>query len=375
MPISKSIGNIVEDKLFIYQIVIFALFLSLIGCAASKDKITDYTPAVVTEEYLRNLAENRKFLIGTATRNDFWNIEKIYAETLEREFNILTPENQMKWQFIHPMRYAYDWNQADQQVDFADAHNMKVHGHTLVWHAQNPRWLLNENFNKVEMIEILRDHIYSVVGRYKGRIVLWDVVNEGIEGDSLRSTIWLNTIGPEYIDLAFQFAHEADPNAILIYNDFGISTVNSKSSSVYRLVKDMLGRKVPIHGVGFQMHIKVDEIDYQSFANNMQRFADLGLHIYVTELDVRIEDDSDYSLKGQALVYHNILKQCLSQSACKALQMWGFTDKYSWIPVSFRGYGWALPFDAYYNPKPAYYALKKALQRNMSRIPLPLLDK
>jgi endo-1,4-beta-xylanase len=374
MPISKLIGNIVEDKLIIYQIVIFALFLSLIGCAANKDKITVYTPAVVTGEYLRNLAENRGFLIGTATWNDFWNIEKIYAETLEREFNILTPENQMKWQFIHPRRYFYDWNQSDQHVEFADAHNMKVHGHTLVWHAQNPSWLLNGSFNKVEMIEILRDHIYSVVGRYKGRIVLWDVVNEGIEGGSLRSTIWLNTIGPEYTDLAFQFAHEADPNATLIYNDFGISTVNSKSSSVYRLVKDMLGRKVPIHGVGFQMHIKVDEIDYQSFANNMQRFADLGLHIYVTELDVRIEDNSDYSLKRQALVYHNILKQCLSQSACKALQMWGSTDKYSWIPVFFRGYGWALPFDAYYNPKPAYYALKKALQRNMSRIPLRLLD-
>jgi len=309
---------------------------------------------------LRHLAERRGILIGTATKANFWELENIYAETIKKEFNFLTPETQMKWKFIHPQRDRFDWFHADRHVLFAEANQMKVHGHTLVWHHQNPKWL-NDYADGTAVIEILREHIKTIVGRYKGRVALWDVINEALDGRAMRRNIWFKTIGPEYIDMAFRFAHEADPGATLIYNDYDIAVINSKSDRLYYLLKDMLARGIPIHGVGFQLHITGNGIDYQSFAENMRRFAKMGLQLFVTELDVRLTGRSDENYGRQAKVYENILKACLEQPSCKAVQLWGFTDRHSWIPSYFSGYGWALPFDENYDPKPAYYAIQQTL--------------
>jgi endo-1,4-beta-xylanase len=215
------------------------------------------------------------------------------------------------------------------------------------------------------MIEILRDHIYTVAGRYSGYAVAWDVVNEAFNDDgTLRNTLWLNRIGPDFIDLAFQFASEADPYSHLIYNDYGNEGINAKSNAIYNMVSDMLGRGIPIHGVGFQLHVTLSGINLGSFAANLQRFADLGLEAYVTELDVRIQlPVTDEKLATQANVYQGILSACLAQPACKALQMWGFTDAHSWIPGFFQGFGAALIFDETYQPKPAYDALAARLSQ------------
>lgn len=326
--------------------------------------------------HLKDLAAYHQIWIGSEVSSGRL-VERPYQDTLKREFNLLTPGNDMKWGPIHPQRNQYNFSPADAIVDFAESNGMDVHGHTLVWHNQNPDWLTDGNFTSIEMIDILRDHIHTVVSRYAGRIAVWDVVNEVVTSSGLRETLWMNRIGPEYIDMAFQFASEADPNAILIINDYSIEPVNSKSTILYNLVRDLQGRGVPIHGVGFQMHlVQKWALDYQSFANNMRRFAELGLQIYITEMDVRIQEPvTDADLTRQATIYGNVLARCLEESACMGFQTWGFTDKYSWIPGHFEGYNDALIFDRSYLPKPAYYSLREELFLNIPPDPtLPYVE-
>lgn len=312
---------------------------------------------------LRDLASRCAIWIGPAVAYGPLVGEPPYADTLGREFSILTPENDMKWAPIHPQQFVYSFDRADALVSFAGQNGMTVHGHTFVWHNQVPAWLASGSFTRDEMIDILRDHIYTVAGRYSGSIAAWDVVNEAVNDDgSLRNTLWLNRVGPEYLDLAFQFAGDADPNAHLVYNDYGAEVINAKSNGIYDLLSGLLSRGVPIHGVGFQLHITTGGINLPSFVQNMQRFADLGLEIYITELDVRMQlPVTPERLAAQANVYAGILDACLAQPACRAFQMWGFTDAHSWVPSFFPGFGAALIFDEMYQPKPAYDALAQGL--------------
>jgi endo-1,4-beta-xylanase len=308
---------------------------------------------------LRSLADKHDILIGAAVSASLL-IERDYTQTLSREFNILTTENALKFQPVHPIRNQYSFTDADAIVSFAEANNMKVRGHTLVWHNQLPGWINQGTFTREEWINILHDHITTVVSRYKGRIYAWDVVNEAVADDgSLRNTVWLQGIGPEYIDLAFQWAHEADPQALLFYNDYGASGLGGKSDAVYNLVRDLLERGVPIDGVGLQMHTSLEYPPvFSDIAANFKRLNDLGLEVQVTELDVRIREPATTAdLTQQANIYRDMLDVCLSADNCTAFVMWGFTDRYSWIPGASPGYGSALIFDRSYNPKPAYYAL------------------
>ncbi len=316
---------------------------------------------------LRALAERRALNVGAAVSPDLIGSELEYRRTLGSEFNMLTAENVMKWQPIHPARDRYSFCPADQLVAYARANGLKIRGHALVWHNQNPSWLTSGNFDRDELLEILRDHIFSVAGRFRGEITEWDVVNEAFEGDgSLRDTIWLRGIGPEYIDLAFQWAHAADPSAKLFYNDYSIEVRNRKSDAVLQLLQGMLQRGIPVHGVGFQAHLGAEaglRVGKQALLENMRRFGDLGLETNITEFDVRLRTPATpQDLSAQAEVYQDLIQACLEAGSCTSFVMWGFTDKYSWIPGFFTGYGAALPFDEDYQPKPAYEALIGALQ-------------
>ncbi len=321
-----------------------------------------------TGERLRDLAG--PFLIGFASANDFWNFTDaaIYQDTARREFNCLTPENQLKWEVLHPQPAVYNFAPADRHVQFAQANNMLAHGHPLVWHNQLPGWLTGSSWTGAALLNVLYDHIDTVLEHYQGKVFVWDVVNEAFEDDGVyRTTLWQTTLGQQYLELAFRRARAAAPNARLIYNDYLIEELGVKSDAVYRLATDFKQRGVPLDGIGLQMHLSNTGLNFQSFADNMQRFADLGLEIYITEMDVRFPTPlSPTNLNYQALIYGSVLKHCLTQPACKALQTWGFTDKYSWVPGFFTGFGEALIFDADYRAKPAYYALQselKAMQR------------
>ena len=296
-----------------------------------------------------------------------------YARVLGKRFDIVTSENAMKWGPVHPDPDRYDFGGADAIVDFAERHGQQVHGHNLVWHNYNPEWLTAGRYDEPALRRILRRHILTVAGRYRGRIALWDVVNEAVDyTGSLRHTIWLDGIGPEYLDLAFRWAHKADPDALLYYNDFGAEGLGPKSDAVYELVAGMIERGVPIDGVGLQMHTTtisspdasglVDPMPFRpdpgDVAANIDRLGGLGLQVAITELTVRVPVPATAdSLAAQADVYADVMQACLDAPACSSFTTWGFTDRYSWIPGRFPGFGAALPFDASFRPKPAYDAL------------------
>jgi endo-1,4-beta-xylanase len=335
-----------------------ALGLSLLVPAVAYGQVSP--PA---GQRLRTLAG--KFLVGYASRDNFWTLPDAatYEATASSEFNILTPENQLKFAETEPQQNVFSFAAGDMHVQFAQAHGMQIHGHNLVWHSQLPSWVTGTTFTAAQLTAVMNSHIDNLVGHYKGKIAIWDVVNEALNDDgTLRASIWETTIGSQYIAMAFQRAHAADPNAILVYNDFNIETVNAKSDALFNLVSAFKQQGIPINAIGLQMHLTSGGIDISSLTSNMQRFAQLGLEIYITEMDVRYATPiSTANLQAQATIYSNVLHACLQQPACKGLQTWGFTDKYSWIPGTFPGLGDALEFDANYAAKPAYFALQSGL--------------
>ncbi len=314
---------------------------------------------------LRYLASQRGLLIGAAVDVKALQSNPDYAKTLAREFNVLVPENVMKFANIHPQPHTYDFTAADQLVSFAAANGMLVRGHTLVWYQDIPSWVTSGNYSKAQLEQILHDHITAVVGRYKGRIFAWDVVNEAIgDNGQLRDNIWLRAIGPQYIDLAFQWAHQADPAALLFYNDYNGEGMNAKSDAIYNLVKGLRQRGVPIGGVGLQMHLSVNNHpSVDDLKANIERLAALGLVVHITEMDVRLPQPVNaISLGVQAQIYKDVLSACLAEShACQAFVMWGFSDKYSSVPRIYPGFGDALIFGPSFNLKPAYNMLKETL--------------
>ncbi len=324
---------------------------------------------------LREAASKAHLEIGSAAAPAFLS-EPDYADILGKEFSVLEPENAMKFGPIHPRPgnepSSYDFADADKLVAFAEAHKMKVRGHTLVWQNQIAPWVRGSGTTPSQLSADLHNHIATVVGRYRGKVFAWDVVNEAFKDDgTLRSTPWYDRPGigfagegTRFIEQAFRWAHEADRRAKLYYNDFGAETIGAKSDGIYAMAKDFKAHGVPIDGIGFQMHCDLrypNDHALASLEKNMKRFADLGLDLAVTELDIRLADSGPESLAKQADLYRKIVEICRRQPRCKLLQIWGFTDKHSWIPSVYRGQGWALLFDENYKGKPAYDAVLGAL--------------
>jgi len=317
---------------------------------------------------LRSLAQQRGIGIGTAALMEPFQNDSTYREVLAREFNRLTPENAMKFGQLHPERDRYNFTKADALVTFAKAHQMQVHGHTLVWHQSMPDWLTQVEWTREELMDILHQHIYTVVAHYQGQLAAWDVVNEAVAGNgSLRDSIWLSRIGPEYIELAFRWAHEADPQARLFYNDHDGEGLGKKSDAIYELIKDLRQRNVPIHGVGFQMHKSIkNPPSIEQVAANIKRLGKLGLEVQITEMDVQIHDGkgtTQQRLASQADVYREMLRVCLDAPTCKSLTTWGLADHLSWIPHFYKRPDSPLLFDESYRPKPAYNALVDVLKK------------
>lgn len=315
---------------------------------------------------LRVAAEQRNFFIGAAVAMTPFANEAVYHQILQREFNVIVAENAFKWDAVRPSRSTFNFADTDALVNFAEANRMKIRGHTLVWHNQLPAWLTGGNFTRDEVIEILRQHILTFVGRYRGRIWAWDVVNEAIDdvnGGFRTTSFWHQKIGPDYIRLAFEFAREADPDAKLYYNDYSIEGMNTKSNAVFNLLSGLKSQGVPVDGLGWQMHQLNNFRIQEQHRINSRRIADLGLELSMTELDVRMQLPSTADkLQQQAQAYRDSIEFCMSEPHCKALVMWGFTDRHSWIPSTFSGQGDALIYDANYQPKPARAALLEVLE-------------
>ncbi len=308
---------------------------------------------------LRQLAEKRSLLIGAAVQSGLIANEQPYRETLIREFNEITAENEMKMCAIWPERDRWDFSGADALVKFAAENGMKIRGHTLVWVGCEPSWLTPGAFSKDEAKAILKEYITTVVSRYKGKVFAWDVLNETVQ----RPSVWDSLIGAEYRALAFQWAHEADPGALLFYNDFNFEKPGDKFNAVYAFVKELKDQRVPIHGVGMQMHFGV--VPYmKDVAKTMKMFNDLGLEVQVTEFDLPIDHYSKDPYAYQAQGYREMLQVCLQAQKCTAFIMWGFTDAHTWLNKQLNDpEANPLIFDRNYQPKPAYEALWEELNK------------
>lgn len=319
------------------------------------------------ENSLRSLAEQAGLFIGTAVEPWQFGNEDV-AGLLPREFNMITPENAMKWERIHPQPDQYDFEDGDQLVAYAKKNGMKVRGHTLVWDYRLPGWLTEGAYSRDELIYQLCRHIKTVVSHYRGHIYAWDVVNEAFHNEGyLRDTFWQQKIGPEYIPWAFIWASQVDPEVILTYNDHGAEGLSPKSDGIYKLLSELVAKNVPIDAVGLQMHVVLDGPPTpQGLVANMQRLAELGLQVHITEMDVRIQYSSDplnVKFQKQAKTYRQVFRTCLEQPNCNVFVTWGVSDRYSWIPGFTNNPDYPLLFDLYGHPKSAYYAIRQELEQ------------
>ncbi len=329
---------------------------------------------------LRQAADQAHVLVGSAVRPSLFS-EAAYSETLSREFNMVEPEDAMKWATVRRNADTFDFREGDEVVRFAQSHDMKVRGHCLVWDHDNPEWLTHNHYTPHQLSQVLEEHITSEMHHYAGQVFAWDVVNEALdENGQLRDSIWYNhpgiglaDKGTAYIERAFRWAHDADPHALLFYNDNGGEDLSRKSDAIYAMVKDFKQRRVPIDGVGLQMHVPNLELDTAAVAANIARLTALGVQVHITELDVSLPVNADgvaskQDLLRQAEIYRGIVHACLHSRGCTAIQTWGFTDKYSWIGSHSHGTrGAALPFDRAYKPNPAYDAIFEEISKGRNR--------
>jgi len=337
---------------------------------------------------LKAHARKRGLLAGSAVGLGPLRNEEAYGATLAEQYNLVVGEICMKFGPLHPKPDTYFFDDADALVAFAEQHGMKVRGHNFVWHEALPAWFAG-TVTKENARKIMTEHILTVGGRYKGKIQSWDVVNEAINvadgrPDGLRKSPWFEMIGPDYLELAYRTARQADPKAKLTYNEYGIEYDNEsadrKRAATLALLKRLKAAGAPVDALGIQSHIQA--VSSSTFGKGLRELIDaadgMGLEVYVTELDVNddgIEDD-DPAARDRIVagVYRDYLTAVLEHKAVKSVLTWGLTDKHTWLngTKSHRQkrpnrQERPLPFDADYKPTPAFFAMRDAFDKAPSR--------
>lgn len=341
------------------------------------------------EKGLKDFFKN-DFLVGTAVSDRIFAQNDLNMKALiAREFNVLTPENGLKWEPVHPSEDKWDFGAGDRLVDFAQQNNMKVQGHVLVWHSQVPRDLFLDNSGKQISKEVLakrmEKHIQTLVDRYKGKIDSWDVVNESITPeDGFRKSKWLEIMGPEFMERAFHLAHEADPNCQLLYNDYGMDNAKRRDF-VVDLVNRYQRKGVPIHGIGMQGHFNLEDPGISAIEASIEAFAATGLRVHFTEVDVDVlpydwarsaEVSTNAAYRESLNPYKDGLPKEINDKLTKRYEdlfklflkhsdkidrvtFWGPSDDHSWknnFPMRGRT-NYPLLFDREHKRKEAYYAI------------------
>jgi endo-1,4-beta-xylanase len=367
--------------------------LLVAACAPRRAAAPAAAPAPVT---LRD-AYHGAFLVGAALNEaQFSGRDTAGAALVAAQFNTISPENVLKWESVHPRPGSYQLAAADRYVAFGERHGMFIVGHTLVWHNQTPRWVFEDSaghpVGRDTLIARMRDHIATVVGRYRGRIGGWDVVNEALNEDgTMRASPWQRIIGDDYVALAFRFAREADPAAELYYNDYSLSNA-AKRQGVVALIRRLQAEGVKVSGVGMQNHNGLDYPPLEALDSSITAFAALGVRVMVTELDVDVlpravrAPGAEVSLSAAARPELDPWTAGLPDSVQQALArryaalfgvylrhrgplarvtFWGVTDRDSWKnnwPVRGRT-NYPLLFDREGRPKPAFDAVVQAAGR------------
>jgi endo-1,4-beta-xylanase len=348
---------------------------------------------VSVEPTLRQLAEQGG--ISLAVMPIWWMMQdQRYYDLVVDNFNVLHLE-EFGEQFWRG-RGDYDFESVDRIVDWAVRHDFLVYGFHLVWGATEgpflPDWLLQSNFSRDEYIDILHEHVTTVVSHFRGRVTGWSIANEATSRSAFPSSdFWMQKIGPEYIELSFQWAREADPDAILIFNDYNNESPRDANTRwvvnrMYETVRELKAKGVPIDAVGMQMHLLLKYSspippERDDVIETMRRFGELGVRVYVTEFDVdvsRVPGSQQERWEYQANLYRNMLEACLVSGVCDTFMIFGVSDSTSWITCQEAQYGCVnvpnadpLMFDQNLNPKPAYYAVREVLLQHVQHVEIP----
>lgn len=349
----------------------YALTIVCCCCMLAKTVVAQVAPTKGLKDYYAGY-----FSVGVAVGpKDLIGDE---AQLIRQEFNSLTAENAMKMESLQPKEGWFNWQIADSIVNFAQRNGMKVRGHNLCWHQQTPEWIfkdsLGKEVTKPVLLQRLKNHITTVVNRYKGKVYAWDVVNEVIDDDStklLRNSKWYQICGEDFIIKAFQYAHEADPTAKLFYNDYNTERPE-KRERVYSFLKRLIDQGVPIHGVGLQAHWSIYEPTENELRIAIDRYAALGLEIQFTELDISIYPWEKNNRKKRPDEFDGLTPSLADQQANKYamvfkvfrdyrnvitnITFWNLSDRYTWLddyPVSGRK-NYPLLFDTTLQRKRAY---------------------
>jgi endo-1,4-beta-xylanase len=334
----------------------------------------------------------RRVKLGSAVRLDVLRRDPAYRDLFLSRYDALTPENEMKMALLQPQRGVYDFRAADALVAFAREHHKAIHGHALVWGLQLPLWLVDHGasddlglhlpplsagphldpllgglltnltgWKRDELLGIMCDHIATVMRHFGDAVPEWDVVNEPLDADGdLQDNVWRRFIGPDYVELALRAAHAANPRAKLFINEYAVEQPSAKRDGLVRLVSDLKARGVPLDGVGLQYHTHVQGfVDEATLQDTMRRLGALGVEVQITEMDVGtsiLDGTNAQRLQRQAVAYGDAARACNAVTACTRFTTWGFTDRFSWLGPAEM----ALPFDAQYEPKPAFEAIRSA---------------
>jgi len=340
---------------------VLILLTFFLGC--QKEKISKCDDSI-------GLFTFSSYPIGTAIDINELEFNPIYKSIAIKQFNSITPENIFKAEYIHPEPLFFNWSQADSLTSFCEQNNKRLYGHTLIWHKQLPQWILNFEGSSSDWEQLMKTHIQTIVTHFKNKVTAWEVVNEAFNEDgTLRNNIWKQKIGSGYIEKAFVFAQEADPNALLFYNDYNLEMNLTKRHSVLSLFNNLRNRGVRVDGIGMQMHVNTSYPEPSQIASAFQEIAANNFKIHVSELDISINpfdhniEPSEKLLTEQANLLGNIVFNYneIPDQYQYGITFWGISDKNSWIRNYYNREDYPLLYDDNYLPKTCYCKLIETL--------------
>lgn len=341
--------------------LVYILIVGISACG-NHEKTTSTRKQNPEDIGLKDVAE---YHFGAAVKpSSLWNHEA-YRNVVLKEMNSLTAENAMKMPYLSEGRGEYHWGEADSLVQFAQENGLRIHGHTLVWHNSVPQWMKNYETDREGWKRIMQEYIQAVVTHWKGKVTSWDVVNEAVGDDGkLKPGFWLDKIGPDFIELAFKYAHEADPDALLFYNDYGHEYSEKRLEGINRLLVELKEKGIPVHGTGLQMHTSINRKP-GDLRNAVLKSAQTGLLVHISELDIALNREknrnmviTDSILQVQCRMYEEVAQAMADIPAAQryGITLWGVGDNDSFMhspdyPEQ------PLPFDSIYCRKLAYQGL------------------
>jgi len=340
-------------------LIVFFLLISTISCKQPKDL---------------GLKTSSTMMIGTAAGHESIYNDTLYRQTLVKEFNSITATNIMKMKHVFIAEDSLHWGKIDSFINFSVENNLRIHGHTLVWHQSTPEWITSIK-DSARLEELVKNYITTYVSRYRGKVRSWDVINEAISdsGGIIRPSVWSNELGDDFLARMFQYAHAADPNVLLFYNDYLIEEDSVKLATLLKWIDSWQQRGIPIHGIGFQMHCVADTPSVEVFKRAFSEIVKRGLQVHISELDVRVNrynvpekyfQWNDNLAQLQAKRYAEIInayKSAVPENLRYGITFWDYTDKYSWIPRFYKTFDWPCIYDSLLKRKPAYDAVLDAI--------------